>query len=129
MYRSEFRPSEQLERPHVIAGVNVIAADSEAEARAQHERVRRGRVRLFVARDRRLSDDEAEALLGSPVGRQVDEMMRYSAIGAPGAVVEYLDGFARHADADELIVVHASPAVEARLRSVELLAQALDLAR
>jgi len=108
----------------VIAGVNAIAADSEADARAQHERVRRGRLRLFVARDRRLSDDEADALLASPIGQQVDEMMKYSAIGAPEAVAAYLQDFARHADADELIVVHASPTVEARLRSVELVAQA-----
>jgi luciferase family oxidoreductase group 1 len=124
IYRREFRPSEQLDRPHVIAGVNVIAADSEAEARAQHQRVRRGRLRLFIPKDRRLSDDEADALLASPVGQQVDEMMKHSAVGTPAAVVEYLAGFARHADADELIVVHASPAVEARLRSVELLAGA-----
>ena len=111
----------------MIAGVNVIAADSEEDARAQHQRVRRGRVRLFVARDRRLSDDEADAILASPAGQQVDEMMKHSAVGTPGAVVEYLDRFAQHADADELIVVHASPSVEARLRSVDLLAEARDL--
>jgi luciferase family oxidoreductase group 1 len=126
-YRREFRPSEQLDRPYVIAGVNVIAADSEEDARAQHQRVRRGRVRLFVARDRRLSDDEADAILASPAGQQVEEMMKHSAVGTPDAVVEYLDRFAQHADADELIVVHASPSVEARLRSVELLAEARDL--
>jgi luciferase family oxidoreductase group 1 len=123
-YRREFRPSEQLEQPYVIAGVNVIAAESEADARAQHERVRRGRVRLFIARDRRLSDDELDELLRSPVGQQVDAMMKYSAVGTPAEVSDYLDGFARAADADELIVVHASPDVDARLRSVELLAQA-----
>jgi luciferase family oxidoreductase group 1 len=127
-YRREFRPSEQLERPHVIAGVNAIAADSDADARAQHERVRRGRVRLFVARDRRLSDEEIDALLASPVGQQVDDMMKYSAIGTPEAVRDYLDGFARQADADELIVVHASPSVDARLRSVALVADACRLA-
>ena len=34
LYRREFRPSAQLDAPHVIAGVNVIAADSAAEAQA-----------------------------------------------------------------------------------------------
>jgi alkanesulfonate monooxygenase SsuD/methylene tetrahydromethanopterin reductase-like flavin-dependent oxidoreductase (luciferase family) len=48
--------------------------------------------------------------------------MRYSAVGSPPAVKEYLDAFAQHADADELIVAHASPTIEARLRSVDLLA-------
>src|SRR5215217_1852143 len=32
-YRREFKPSEQLDRPHVIAGMNVVAADTEDAAR------------------------------------------------------------------------------------------------
>lgn len=32
-YRGEFKPSEQLKNPHVMVGVNVIAADSDAEAK------------------------------------------------------------------------------------------------
>src|SRR3712207_779182 len=32
-YRREFKPSEQLDRPYVIAGMNVVAADTEAAAR------------------------------------------------------------------------------------------------
>jgi hypothetical protein len=43
--------------------------------------------------------------------------------------MEYLDGFTKHADADELIVAHQSPRVEDRLRSVELLAEVAGLAR
>ena len=30
-YRREFKPSEQLDQPYVIAGVNVVAADTVAE--------------------------------------------------------------------------------------------------
>lgn len=57
----------QLDHPHVIAGVNVIAADSDAAAHAQLERTRRARVRnLFGRGDQRLSDDEVEAILRSP---------------------------------------------------------------
>ena len=32
-YRAEFRPSRQLMRPHAMVGVNVIAAETDAEAR------------------------------------------------------------------------------------------------
>ena len=49
-------------------------------------------------------------------------MMRYSAVGTPEAVREYLDSFAVHADADELMVAPSSPSIDARLRSLELLA-------
>jgi hypothetical protein len=41
-------------------------------------------------------------------------------------VGEYLDRFLKTADADELIVAHQAPTTEARLRSVTLLAEALD---
>jgi alkanesulfonate monooxygenase SsuD/methylene tetrahydromethanopterin reductase-like flavin-dependent oxidoreductase (luciferase family) len=50
-------------------------------------------------------------------------------VGTPDAVVEYLADFGKHADADELIVAHQSTGTEARLRSVELLAEAAGLAR
>jgi luciferase family oxidoreductase group 1 len=129
VYRSEFRPSEQLAEPYVLAGVNVIAAETDEEAEAQHLRVRRARVSLFLGRQqgRTFSDEEADAILGSPQGAQIAEMMRYSAVGTPGSVRGYLEDFAAHAEADELIVVHASPTIDARLRSLDLLADAWEL--
>jgi alkanesulfonate monooxygenase SsuD/methylene tetrahydromethanopterin reductase-like flavin-dependent oxidoreductase (luciferase family) len=56
-------------------------------------------------------------------------MMAYSAVGTPDVVMDYLEEFGRHADADELIVAHQSNATDARLRSVELLADVAGLAR
>jgi luciferase family oxidoreductase group 1 len=128
LYRAEFRPSEQLEAPYVIAGINVIAADSHEEAAEQHLHVRRARVSLFLGRDRGFTDEEADAVLASPQGRQIAEMMRYSAVGTPDRVRDGLEEFRAHADADELIVVHSSPTLEGRLRSVDLLAEAWGLA-
>jgi luciferase family oxidoreductase group 1 len=121
LYRSDFEPSDQLDRPYVIAGVNVIAADSEHDAREQHLHVRRRRVSFFLNR-KDTTDEEADALLASPQGRAVAQMMRHSAVGTPAQVAEHLDGFATHADADELVVVHAGPTAEQRLRSVDLVA-------
>jgi alkanesulfonate monooxygenase SsuD/methylene tetrahydromethanopterin reductase-like flavin-dependent oxidoreductase (luciferase family) len=56
-------------------------------------------------------------------------MMTYSAVGTPRTVREYLDEFAVLADADELVVVHAAPTLDSRLRSVELLSDVTDLVR
>lgn len=126
-YRHEFQPSEQQAEPYVIAGVNVIAADTDEDAQAQHLTVRRARVRMFVQKGITLTDEQADEILASPQGAQIAEMMRYSAIGTPGDVKEFLDGFAEHADADELMVVAASPGIEARLRSLELLADVAGL--
>jgi alkanesulfonate monooxygenase SsuD/methylene tetrahydromethanopterin reductase-like flavin-dependent oxidoreductase (luciferase family) len=129
IYRREFKPSAQLDAPHVIAGVNVIAADSAAEAQAMFQATKRARVSLFFGGGREFTDDEADMVLDSPQGQHVAQMMRYSAVGTPDAVVDYLADFGKHADADELIVAHQSTGTEARLRSVALLAEAAGLAR
>lgn len=120
IYRARFQPSQQLDRPYVIAGANVLAADTEADALRYFEAVRRVRVGIILGRDRSYTDEEADAVLASPQGRYVDQMLQYSAVGTPDVVRQYLDAFANDTDADELMVVHAAPSVETRLRSVEL---------
>ena len=48
-YRSEFKPSEQLDRPYAIVGVNVTAADTKAAASEQFHAIRRARaISLFT---------------------------------------------------------------------------------
>jgi luciferase family oxidoreductase group 1 len=57
LYREQFEPSEQLDAPYVIAGVNVLAADTDAEAQDQLHRTKKARVRnLFGRGGRRISD-------------------------------------------------------------------------
>ncbi len=125
IYREQFKPSGQLERPHLIAGVGVIAADTEAAAAEQLEATRRARARnLFSRGDRRLSDDEVESLLRSPQAATVDEMLTFTAIGTAAAAAAYLDEFQQRTGADELITVHYADSVPNRVRSVELLAAA-----
>ncbi len=126
-YRRKFRPSEQLGEPYVIAGVNVIAADTDAEAQEQFLRVRRSRVARFIGRGQKLTDDEADAILASPQGRQLADMMRYTAVGTGPAVTEYLDEFSRLADADELILACAGPTLDARLHTLDLVAEGAGL--
>jgi luciferase family oxidoreductase group 1 len=123
LYRREFQPSTQLDEPYVIAGVNVVAADTTALAEAHMLHAQRRRVARFVARGHTLSDDEADALLESRGGRQVLHMMQYTAVGEPPAVKRYLDDFARAISADELIVTLMSPTLEHRLRAATLLAE------
>jgi alkanesulfonate monooxygenase SsuD/methylene tetrahydromethanopterin reductase-like flavin-dependent oxidoreductase (luciferase family) len=123
IYRESFRPSDQLAHPHVIAGISVIVDDTDAAAQAQLATVRRARVLSFLARGRTLSDEEAEALVRSPQGRQVLDMMRYAAVGTPEALRDHLVSFTDHARADELIVVPSSPTIDAKVRSLELLAE------
>ena len=126
IYRERFEPSDQLKRPHVIAGVNVIAADSDEEARASFETRRRSLIGvLFGNPENPLDDLQIDALLEGPQGQQVDHMLTYTAQGRAEAVRDYLRDFQQHADADELMVAHQSASVEGRLRSIQLLGKAL----
>ena len=122
IYRRDFTPSEQLDRPHVIAAVSVIAADSDEEAQRQLLAVRRDRVAWTVGRGLELSHERADAILSSPQGAQIVHHMKYTAVGDPPAVRDQLRAFADVADADELIVVHGARDIEDRLRSVDLVA-------
>ena len=121
-YRREFRPSAQLDAPYVMAGVNVIVAETDAAAQEQLVAVRRARVARFVERGVALTDEQADAVLASPQGRHLTTMMRYTAVGIPDLVRRYLDDFTAHADADELVVVPAGPTAADRLHSIGLLA-------
>ncbi|MES2092589.1 MAG: LLM class flavin-dependent oxidoreductase [Actinomycetota bacterium] len=133
LYRSEFRPSRQLAEPYAIAAVNVIASEDEADARAQFETTRRARVRGLIARGPsaidappiEYSDDQIDAFLTTSEGRNIANMMRYSAVGTPSEVRDFLEEFATSVRADELIVAHQSPGIDDRLRSVALTAAAM----
>ena len=127
-YRNEFQPSEHLQQPHVIAGVNVIASESEADAERQRVWVARRRIARFVTPGVTLSDTEADELLASPQGQQIAQMMHYTAAGTPDEVYAYLVNFAELAQVDELITVHPSPTLDERLHSIDLLADARDAA-
>jgi luciferase family oxidoreductase group 1 len=130
-YRSEFKPSAQLAEPYVIAGVNVTAADTAQAAQAQFQRVRRARAVSLFARQigvspAEITDEQADELLAGGAAVHVDHMLSYSAVGTPDEVGSYLDAFLRKIGADELIVVHQAPDIEDRLRSVTLLAEAMQ---
>lgn len=126
-YRRDFEPSEQLDAPYVIAGVNVIASDTEEDARRQHLDVSRRRVARFLGAPRDLTDEEADQIMASPQGRQIVQMMHYTTAGTPEQVATYLETFAREANVDELITVHPSSSIDERLRSIDLLADAQNL--
>lgn len=125
VYRRDFEPSEQLAEPHVIAGINVIASEDPDDAARQFVEAKRRRAKLlFGRRGQPLSDEEADAILSAPEGVQALEMLRYTAVGTPGEVVDELHRFAKHARADELILASAAYGRQARLRTFELIAAA-----
>jgi luciferase family oxidoreductase group 1 len=134
VYRAEFRPSEQLEQPYAMAGVNVLAVDTPDAAQAQLRSIRRARAvglfgRRFGLTSVDASDEQADEILAAGAAAHVDEMLTYTAAGPPEEVRGVLGEFLRLTEADELITVHPAPEPDDRLRSLTLLAEAMEPAR
>ncbi|WP_067500237.1 LLM class flavin-dependent oxidoreductase [Actinoplanes sp. TFC3] len=126
VYRETFKPSQQLAEPYAIAGVNVIAAEDHDAAVAQMQSAYRSRTRSFLTRGpgaRNLTDAELDTFLASPSGRQLASMTRYTAVGTPDEVHDYLESFAKEAGVDEIITAHHAERLQDRIRSIELTAQ------
>jgi alkanesulfonate monooxygenase SsuD/methylene tetrahydromethanopterin reductase-like flavin-dependent oxidoreductase (luciferase family) len=124
LYRRDFQPSEQLDKPHMMAAFNVLAADDQSDAERQQQAVARSRVALLLRPGTPYTDDQADEILASPQGQHLLEMMTYSAVGTPDIVLKLVNEFLDQTGADELIVTHQGGGVEQRLRSAELFADA-----
>jgi luciferase family oxidoreductase group 1 len=130
IYRTDFRPSAQLEAPHLIVALNAIASEDAADAVRQADTVRRARVRMMISRGPatpEYTDAQIDEFLTTAQGAQIANMMRYSAVGTPAEVRDYLESFAAATGADELIIAHSSQQLDDRLRSVELTAVAMGI--
>ncbi|WP_070381112.1 LLM class flavin-dependent oxidoreductase [Rhodococcus sp. WMMA185] len=129
LYRERFEPSEQLSEPYVIAGVNAIASDTTAEAHRQFESAVRRRVVQLVGHGQTFSPEEVDLIMSSPAGQQMKQRWRYSAAGTPYEVKAYLEEFAEHAQADELIIASYTEDSESWLRSYDLIADVWHAAK
>ncbi len=128
-YREHFQPSETLSKPYIIAAVNVTAAQTQADAVEQFEQVKRNRVRSLATRGGTpIADDQLDALVDSPTGRQITDMLRYTALGTGQQVRDYLQQFAHNAQADELMISLQAPTGAQADTAMDILAQSWDMA-
>ncbi len=127
VYRTTFRPSDTLDRPHAMVGVNVVVADTEEEA-AYHFTSLQLRF-LGMHRGRRgplprpIPPAELEAMWHPHERMGVERMLVASAHGSPASAARQLSAIVERTNADELIVACALHSHAARLRSYELLAK------
>jgi len=124
IYRAHFRPSEQLDRPYVMLGFNVFAADTDEEARLLFTSLQQAFVNLRSGRPGRLPPPVAdyENRLGPAERAMIAQALSSSAIGSPNTVTREMDAFVSRTGADELIVTSQIFDHAARLRSYEIVA-------
>jgi luciferase family oxidoreductase group 1 len=128
-YRTHFRPSPALAKPHAVLGVAAVAADSDAEA----ERLATTIELNFVRRSKGeylplASPEEAAAYDYSPIDRERIGRNRARVFaGSPKTVVARLEPLIAATQADEVMVTTMIYDHAARRHSYELLAQAFGL--
>lgn len=125
IYRKEFQPSGYLDKPYTIAGVNVIAADTDEEAETNFTSVIRMFLGILTGKREPLQPpmemtDELMMIQHNPAVR---DMLKYSFVGRKEAVAKQLDKFLKDTGVDELMVVSNLHGHEDRIHSYEILSE------
>ncbi|ACA20548.1 luciferase family protein [Methylobacterium sp. 4-46] len=125
LYRSRFEPSAQLDRPYAMVGVNVIAAETDAEARRLFTSAQQSFTNLFRGTRGQLLPpiDDIETYWSPAEKVQASRMLACSFVGARETVREGLAAFLARTGADEIMVAAAIHDHGARRRSYEILAE------
>ena len=124
IYRERFQPSAQLERPYVMAGLNVIAADADAEARRLFTSAQQAFINLRSGRPGKLPPpvDDIEPMLEGPARLMLQQVLSAAVVGSPATVRQGLSDFVARTGVDEIIVTAQIYDHAARLHSYEILA-------
>jgi luciferase family oxidoreductase group 1 len=126
IYRERFKPSAQLQRPYAAVGVNIIAAETDREAKRLATTQQMSFAEIFRgARGlSRLPIDDIETYWTPMEKAQVMQMLSCSIVGSPDTVRTGIDRLVAETRADELIIVSDVYDHAKRLRSFELISQA-----
>ncbi|PZP31344.1 MAG: LLM class flavin-dependent oxidoreductase [Roseateles depolymerans] len=129
IYRATYRPNEAHPRAYAAMGINVVVADSEAEAQRLFTSLQQRFLGMVRGRRGKLPAPVAsmDDLWTPTEAQQVQRMLAESVIGTPQSVRAQLLATAERTGVDEFIVASALHDHGARRRSYELLAEVLEL--
>ncbi|KUJ52188.1 LLM class flavin-dependent oxidoreductase [Chryseobacterium sp. JAH] len=127
IYRHEFTPSEFLQNPYTIAGVNVVIADTEEEA----ERVYTSLIRMFFgvltgnSQPLHPPTEMTQDLRDIVQHPSLHQMLKYSFVGTKETVKTQLQDFITETNVNELIMVSTIYSIEDRIKSTRLFAEVM----
>jgi luciferase family oxidoreductase group 1 len=124
VYRENFKPSEQCQQPHAMVCVNVVAADSDQNARFLFTSMQQQFINLRRGSPGPLPPpvDNIHALWSAGEQYGVDQALRMSIVGSESTIRHGLQSLLRETDADEIMVNGQIFDHQARLRSFEIVA-------
>lgn len=125
VYKDSFTtemPTAQIDKPYVMAGINVMVADTDAEAEREFTTIEQMFQDIQQGQSRKLQPPVEPGTLPGQ-GNPDQSMLRIKAVGAPQTVKTQLAEFAERTGVDELITVTYAFDPAVRNRSLQLLAE------
>ncbi|HEY1224667.1 MAG TPA: LLM class flavin-dependent oxidoreductase [Brevundimonas sp.] len=128
-YRAGYRPSAANPQPYAMAVMNVFAADSEVEAQHLSTSMQQAFAAVVTGKTIQLPPpvDDIASVLDARARAAVESRLQYAAIGDAGVVRDRLNAFAAGTGVDEVMVTGMIFDVKARIRSLEITAEAVGL--
>ena len=128
LYREQFRPSRQLDQPYAMVGVNVVAAETDEEARRLFTTIQQSFTNLVRGAGGKLQApiDNIDDYWNPMEKHQASRMLKYSIVGSAETVRRGLDQLLRLTQADELMIVTSVYDHAARMRSYEIVADVVS---
>lgn len=128
IYSREFQPSEYLDEPYTIAGVNIIVADTDEEAERSFTSLIRMFFGVLTGNSKPLQAPTAMTadLLNALEHPTLHQMLKYSFVGSKETVKRQVKEFIEKTEVDEIIMVSNIFALEDRIKSAKLFAELMD---
>lgn len=128
LYRRNFTPSDRLAAPHAMAVLNVFAAETDDEGVRLATSMQQSFARLSTGKPGRLPPpvDDIAAILTPQQIESARSRLTYSAVGGPETVKKQLADFIALTQVDELMITGMMFDKAARIRSLEITAQARE---
>lgn len=124
VYRRNFKPSKQLDHPYAMVGVNVVAADTDEEARRLFTTIQQSFTNLVRGAGGKLQSpiDNMDSYWTPAEQHHASHMLKYAIVGSPESVRRGLEDVVALTKADELMIVASLYDHAARVRSFEIVA-------
>jgi luciferase family oxidoreductase group 1 len=125
LYRARFQPSDQLAQPYVMLGLNVCAADTDAEAKRLFSSHQQSVINRRTGRRGPLPPpiDDLESRLDPTLRVILQQSLSCAIVGAPETIKQGLAAFIARTGADEIMVAAQIFDHAARVRSYEIAAE------
>lgn len=128
VYREEFKPSDQLDEPFVMPCINVVLADTDAQAEYLSTSLKQMFMGIITGERKPMPPpvDDINTIWDLRTKMAVEQMLKYTFVGSKQTVKKQLSDFIEKTEAKEIMIATYIYEHEQRLKSHRLFAEMMD---